>query len=109
MTATARAMPLEQLVVELEALTPQVSAAVSAKDYERFNALQAQQEKLMSRLLASLTQETLSGLEEAQRDRLRELVRRREEIQADLVQWSEALRSELVLINQSSRVLKHYR
>lgn len=109
MTATARATTLGQLVAELEALTPQVSAAVSAKDYERFNALQAQQEKLMSRLLASLTQETLSGLEEVQRDRLRELVRRREEIQADLVQWSEALRSELVLINQSSRVLKHYR
>ncbi|KMN81918.1 hypothetical protein JW897_03680 [Chromobacterium alkanivorans] len=109
MTATARATALGPLLAELEALTPQVSAAVSAKDYERFSALQAQQEKLMSRLLASLTQEALSGLEETQRDRLRELVRRREAIQADLTQWSEALRSELVLINQNSRVLKHYR
>ncbi|OQS42230.1 hypothetical protein [Chromobacterium haemolyticum] len=109
MTAATRATALVELVAELEALTPQVSAAVSAKDYERFSALQVQQEKLMSRLLASLTQEALSGLEDTQRDRLRELVRRREEIQADLVQWSETLRSELVLINQNSRVLKHYR
>lgn len=109
MTVTTRATALVQLVEELEALTPQVSAAVSAKDYERFSALQAQQEKLMSRLLTSLTQEALSGLEGTQRDRLRELVRRREAIQADLAQWSEALRSELVLINQNSRVLKHYR
>ncbi|WP_114153353.1 hypothetical protein [Chromobacterium haemolyticum] len=109
MTATTHATAIGSLLAELETLTSRVAAAVTAKDYEGFSALQAQQEKLMSRLLAALSKEALEVLDEQQRDSLCELVRRREAVQAELAQWSEEIRAELVLINQNSRVLKHYR
>ena len=109
MTATTRATAIGPLLAELDVLTSRVAAAVTAKDYEGFSALQAQQEKLMSRLLAALSKEALAALDEPQRASLRDLVCRREAVQAELAQWSEEIRAELVLINQNSRVLKHYR
>ncbi|WP_156183759.1 hypothetical protein [Chromobacterium sp. LK1] len=109
MTAATRVAALAPLMAELDALTSELAAVVTAKDYERFSVLQAQQEKLMTRLLAALNKDALAALDEPQRAGLRELVQRREAIQAELAQWSEDVRAELVLINQNSRVLKHYR